>query len=95
MNSAGHSTYQPAPGISWAVIASGILIIDHWGHRSRRLDYPSAALWDWLAQGRSIQETAALMLQLQDPADNKSLDIDELVFHWRADGWIIPIPPGG
>jgi hypothetical protein len=42
--------FRPADGVKWAVELRGVLLVDGSGVRSRFLEYPEAAAWDFLSR---------------------------------------------
>ncbi len=53
--------YRTAPGVSWAVVQGGVLVIGGAPLLSHLLPYPEAAIWDMLGRGRSVEHVARLL----------------------------------
>ena len=84
-------SFKPAAGIVWAVEACGTLVIDEWGGRCLELDYPRAAIWDWLTQGRTVEQVAALTKHVADGSEDAAWSaMHDAVSTWSAEGWIKP-----
>jgi hypothetical protein len=76
------------------VETTGIRVSDDLGDRSLTLEYPAAAVWEFITQGRSLSDlarlTAAVACLPDDAAGNL---IDGLVRTWLSDGWMETASP--
>jgi hypothetical protein len=50
--------FRTTPGTLWSAQAGGVIVGDHVRNDWMQLAYPEAAVWDLLARGRSIADTA-------------------------------------
>ena len=84
----------PAPFVRWSVESFGVRITDDLGIRSLALEYPAAAVWEFITQGRSLSDVARLtgaVACLPDEAAHGL--IDALVRTWLSDRWLEAASP--
>jgi hypothetical protein len=79
-----------APGISWSVEIYGIRIIDAGGGASCFLEYPEAALWDFMTRGYDFDRVRRLvgLIGGMDPKGIEGLAAKTLV-RWIARGFLV------
>ena len=86
---ASMTCYRSAAYVSWAVEATGVLVLDEVDGRALELTYPQAAIWDFLVQGRPLGrviELTALVAGCSAEAAHHL--VAEAVTEWLADGWL-------
>jgi hypothetical protein len=84
--------YRPADGIAWAVEATGIVVLDELGGRCLKMDYPKAAIWDLLAQGRTLDGIIGVARFIVDrESEDVGALVREHVVAWLQQGWIVPL----
>jgi hypothetical protein len=83
-----NAKYRPAGGVAWAVEATEVLVWDELAGRRRSLPYPAAAIWDFLAQGRTVQRTSQLLQFVLDEGVDAETLVRTHVQAWLDEGWI-------
>lgn len=88
-----HPESQPAPFVRWSVESFGIRLSDDLGRRSLALEFPAAAVWEFITQGRSQAETAHLTSAVTGLADDAARTlVADLTQAWRSDHWLTAAP---
>lgn len=86
------ATYRSAHGVVWAVQPAELLVLDEIGGHCLHLRYPEAAVWDFLTQGRTLQQISKLLQFLLDGSAEKARTVvDRNARRWLEGGWIVPV----
>jgi hypothetical protein len=87
-------SYSCVPDVTWMVESDGVRVVTLAGGLRTRLEYPEAALWDFIVRGISAARTTAMMKHIGAFATDEDTQafVADRLHAWQQRGLIAARP---
>jgi hypothetical protein len=84
------AVYRAALHVRWVIDNCRIQVVDEKVNRVRQLDYPEAAIWDFVSRGRSLDQTLQMLCAIY-PIDTHEAErmVRLCLQEWVQDGLVM------